>query len=259
MSGQDFLTDLRLGWVRAPRDPRNLRFAAFTTPDLPAPPKKVDWMSRVGTWPMHANDRVGCCEVVSCAHSVQAWTAYAGNETVVDTRDVVSAYSAITGYNPRTGQPDPGITSLNMLGYWRRAGVGGHRISAYVEVDVHDRNEVKSALNVAGALLIGADLPVSAGDQLGAGKQWSIVRGGRGRAGSWGGHAMHVGGYDSRGVIVSTWGRVQRMTWGFWDTYVVEAFAPISRDWFTTAGVTPGGLDLNALMGELQRITTSRP
>lgn len=246
---------LRTGHVFGPADPRTMRFASFANLRAIAAPARVDWMGKVRSWPMLANDRIGCCEVVTCAHSVQAWTAYAGRETVLTDVDVIRAYSNITGYNPSTGRPDPGITSLDMLNYWRRIGVGGHRILAYVQVDVHNRDEVKAALAAAGALLIGADLPLAAGDQLGAGKGWTLQRGPRGRVGSWGGHAMHVGGYDGRGVDLSTWARRQRATWAWWESYVMEAYAPISRDWLTVAGISPAGLDINALATELHRIT----
>lgn len=246
---------LHLGHVFGPPDPRTMRFARFADLRAIAAPPLADWMSRVKSWPMLANDRIGCCEVVTCAHTVQAWTAHAGRERALTEPEVLAAYSAITGYNPATGRPDPGITSLAMLNYWRRVGVGGHRITAYVEVDVTSRDEVKAALAVAGGLLIGADLPLSAGDQFREGRQWGMTRGARARLGSWGGHAMHAGGYDGRCVYVSTWGQVQRMTWAWWETYVAEAYAPISRDWFNAAGLTPTGLDLNALTTELQRIT----
>lgn len=255
VAAHDIHADLNLGWVKAPRDPRNLTFAQFTTPELPAPPPKVNWMSRVPGWPLYGNNRIGNCEVCACAHAVQAFTAYgAGREVIIPEPDVIAAYSAITGYNPATGQPDPGITSLDMLGHWRKNGVGGHRITAYVEVDVRDRDEVKSALSVGGALLVGADMPLSAGDQFKASRKWTVQRGTRGRAGSWGGHALHIGAYGGRGLTCTTWGTTQELTWGWWDRYVVEAFVPISTEWFNQAGQSPTGLDINALLADLQRI-----
>lgn len=251
------LSNLRLGRVPAPRDLRNLRLAAYIPPDLPPPPRRVDYLSRVAEWPMYRNDAIGDCEVCACAHAEQSLSLYgAGREVAVAEPDVVAAYSALTGYNPATGQPDPGIRSLDMLGYWRTTGIGGRKITAYVEVDVDNINQVKTALHLAGALLVGIDMPLSAGHQFVRHQTWTAARGPRAKAGSWGGHAVHCGQFDGRGITCTTWGRTQRMTWGFWNAYVAEAFAPISLDWLTAAGTTPTGLNLDALLADLHRITS---
>lgn len=247
---------LRLGRVPAPPDPRNLRFAAYTPPDLPAPPARVDRLRRVKTYPMYGNDRIGDCEVCGCAHAEQSLSLHgSGTEHMVADADVIAAYSAITGYNPATGEPDPGIRTLDMLNHWRRAGIGGRQITAYVEVNVHDLDEVKQAIYLGGALLVGIDMPLSAADQFQAGQTWKAVRGPRGRAGSWGGHAVHVGAYTTRGLKCTTWGTVQPITWAFWLAYVAEAFVPVSPSWFNASGKTPTGLDYDALLADLRRVT----
>ena len=249
--------DLHLGWVQAPSDPRNLRLAAYTTPDL-APPPSVNWLRRVRAWPLYRNDQIGDCEVCACAHAEQAFSAYGtGAVDVIAEQDVVNAYTALTGYNPATGQPDPGVTSLDMLGHWRTTGIGGRKITAYVEVNVRDRDEVEAALAVGGALLVGADMPLAAGPQFHNRKAWTPVTGPEGRPGSWGGHAIHVGAYGQYGLTCTTWGRTQRLSWRWWDTYVVEAFVPISPTWFNKAGASPTGLNLDALAADLHRITQS--
>lgn len=247
----------QLGRVSAPRDERNLRLAAYKLATLPPAPVAVDRLSRVKTWPMYRNDQVGCCEVAACAHLWQSWSTYgAGAEVTPAEADVLASYATLTGYDPATGQPDPGVTTLDMLGHWRTVGIGGKRITAYVEVDVHDRAEVRAAINLAGGLLVGADLPMRAYDQLAAGRPWT--RSGRGAAsapGSWGGHAIHIGQYDTRGLTCTTWGRTQRMSWTWFETYVAEAFAPLSPAWFNAAGVNPLGLDVSALLADLYSVT----
>ena len=45
-----------------------------------------------------------------------------------------------------------------------------------------------------------------------------------------------------------TWGRLQRMTWGFWDRYCDEAYCALSTD-FVERGRAPNGFDLEALQG----------
>jgi hypothetical protein len=246
----------KLGRQESVPDPRTLRLAAYAAPAMPAAPSAVDWLGRVKTWPLYRNDEIGDCEVVSCAHLVKGWTAYAGAEIEVAEADVITAYSQITGYDPRTGTPDPGIRSLDMLNHWRKNGVGGHRIAAYVEVDVRNLDEVRQAVHLFGGLLIGADMPLAAAAQTRRRETWKPVATSAGTPGSWGGHAMHLGAYGPRGLTVTTWGRTQRLTWGWWQRYVVEAYAIVSPDWLGAAsGRTPTGLALDVLLADLQRIT----
>ena len=51
-----------------------------------------------------------------------------------------------------------------------------------------------------------------------------------------------------------TWGRLQRMTWGFWDRYCEEAYCALSTD-FVEHGRAPNGFDLEALQAELALVT----
>ncbi len=248
----------KLGWQPGPEDPRTLRLSAYTTPELAPAPSTVDWMSKVKKWPMLGNDRMGNCVLVSCAHLVQGWTGHAaGTEILIPERDVVTAYSKITGFNPRTGANDRGTRSLDAMNYWRKNGIGGRRIAAFVKLDHRDRNELCTALHLFGGVFIAADLPTAADGQMRARKVWTPTRGSAGRRGSWGGHAMHMGGYDADGIVVSTWGRVQRATWSWWDTYGAEAWGVVSTDWLATeGGVSPLGFDLAAMQADLRRVTS---
>jgi hypothetical protein len=77
---------------------------------------------------------------------------------------------------------------------------------------------------------IGLALPISAQNQ----DVWAVPPGGsagEGSPGSWGGHAVPIVAYDSRGLTVITWGATKRMTWQFLDTYCDEAYALLSQDW----------------------------
>jgi hypothetical protein len=247
----------RLGWTPAPPDPRTLRLEAYTTADLPPAPKAASWMRRVGQWPMLGNDRIGDCVLVTCAHLVQGWTAYAGTEYRMPEPDVVGAYAAITGYNPATGAGDDGTRSLDALNFWRRTGIGGHQITAYVQVNPHDLDAVKAGMYLFGGLFVAVDMPRAAATQFRQRKTWTTVPGGDGVRGSWGGHAMHAGSYGTTGVTFSTWGRTQRASWHWWNTYVAETYAIVSPDWLDqAAGRSPTGFDLNGLLADLHRITT---
>lgn len=248
----------QLGWKPGPADPRTLHLSTYTTADLPPPPSRANWMKQVQAWPLYRNDRIGDCVPVACAHLVQGWTRNAsGAEYVIGDGDVVRAYSQISGYDPTTGANDNGCRSLDAMNYWRRNGIGGRQIAAYMKLDHLDLAEVRTAIYLFGGIYLAADLPLAADDQFGRRATWTVQRGEAGRRGSWGGHAMHCGAYGSRGVTVSTWGTTQSATWGWWNAYVAEAFAIVSTDWLDTiGGRSPLGFDLDAMLADLRRITS---
>lgn len=240
-----------LGRLPTKEDPRTLRLSAYLA-DEPAPPS-ANWLGKGVNWPLYRNDRVGCCTCVAAGHLVRTWTDAAGEPVEIAERDVIAAYSAVSGYDPRTGRNDNGAYLLDVLNHWRRTGVGGRTIAAYAKVNVRDLNEVKLAIARFGGLDIGIDLPRSAQSQLGS--SWRETRGAAGERGSWGGHAVQVAAYGGSGLTCTTWGREQRMTWGFWRAYVSEAYAVVSTDFLDTAGRSPTGFDLAGLLDDLRRVT----
>lgn len=249
---------LALGRKPAPPDPRTLQLSAYTTADLPPVPRSVDWLRRVKTWPLYRNDQIGCCTVVTCAHLTQGWTRYAGSELVTAEPDVLAAYASVSGWNPVTGEHDDGAVMRDVLNFWRKTGVGGRTVAAYVEVDVSNHEEVRYALHTFGGLAIGIDLPLSAARQLRERRTWMPVPGETGRRGSWGGHAVRAASYSPRYLTCTTWGQTQRMSWSFWNSYVVEAYAVLSFDWLEAElGRSPSGLCLQDLLADLQRITAN--
>lgn len=246
----------KLGWVQAPPDERTMRLTPYLAADFPAPPASANWLSKVRSWPLYGNDTIGDCEPVSCAHLTQAWTAYAGREVRIREADVIAAYSRISGYDPATGANDVGCTSLDTLNFWRGTGIGGRKITAYVQLDHTDLDQVRAAISTFGGIIVAALMPRAASEQTHQRKPWTPTTGPDGRRGSWGGHAIHVGAYGKKGLTCTTWGARQRMTWPWWTAYVAEAYAVVSPDWINPAtGLCPQGLNVDALMTDLQRIT----
>lgn len=259
----------QLGAQPSPDDPRNLMLANYLTPELTPAPASVDWTAKASKWRTLGNDKMGNCEVVTCANLVQTWTSANNAEVLLAEGDVVKAYTAITGYNPRTGRPDPGISSLAMLNYWRKNGLGptgGKRKAlAFVRLDHRDLNEVKTAVNLFGGLLTAFQLPRSASAQFSRRQVWTpqpMAAGGQ--RGSWGGHAVALPAYDGDGLTCITWGRRQHMTWGFWGAYAAEAWAVVSADWVgsveagtvpeSATRVNPLGFDMEKLRDDLANI-----
>ncbi len=245
----------RLGKLVARHDPRTLQLANYVKPELPPPPREADWTKKIKTWPMMANDRIGDCTCAAAGHLIQEWTANAsGDAKVVPTKAIIGAYAAISGYDPASGAHDNGANELDVLNYWRRRGIGGHVIDAYVALEPRNHAHVMESVYLFGGCYIGVALPLSAQRQ----RVWAVPPGGPTGAGapnSWGGHAVPVVAYDARGLTVVTWGALVRMTWGFWEAYCDEAYAILSKDWLAK-NKAPSGLDVAALQADLKAIGT---
>jgi len=229
------------------------------TSALPPPPAVVDRASKVSSWPMYGNDTIGDCTCATIGHEVQAWTAFAGNEVTLPESDIIKAYSAISGYNPVTGANDNGANVQDVLNYWRKTGVGGHKIGGFAQLSSLDNMTLaKQCLEIFGTVYLGINVPQSAMNQFNAGEPWSYI----GDQNIVGGHAIPVQRWETHvngEIEVVTWGQVQRMTRGFWWNYVEEAWVVFSPDWEEANGETPSGFDLEGLRTAFSAMTGTSP
>lgn len=223
-----------------------------------APPPAVDWYSGIADFPMYGNDSWGDCVEAEQGHHEQVFSFYGSHKLVtVPDQAVIDAYSEIAGFDPNAGPPgqnptDQGTLIQDAMSWWRKTGIGGHKIAAFAEVEVSDMTEVKTALAAFGPLSIGMNFPASAMDQFDSGQAWDVVR----HTTMEGGHCVALVGYDSHYLYVVTWGAVQKMTPAFWAKYVEEAWAPISQEWVdASTGLDPAGVDLVGLGEEFTSLT----
>lgn len=245
---------MKLGKQAPKIDSRTLMLADYITAALPAAPRAFSYADKVGaSWGMMHNDTLGDCTCAAAGHMIMAWTSCSkGKASRPTDAAILKAYSAVSGYNPKTGANDNGAVELDVLNYWRKTGVGGHVIGAFAATTLNNIDHVKAAVYLFGGCYIGISLPISAQNQ----DVWDLPAGGAtgdGAKGSWGGHAVCVVGYDEQGPSVITWGAVKKMTWAFWNTYCDESYAIISND-FLNNGKTPAGFDMAALQADLKAI-----
>lgn len=241
---------------RLPNDPSKprLKFKALLDGAIPSYPENRDWLSQVPNFPMYANDRIGDCVFAAAGHMIQVYTTYGQHSIVtLPENDIVGSYSAVTGYDPTTGANDNGTVMQSALDYWRKTGIGGHKILAFAEVDVHNKDELRTALDLFGVVYIGINFPNTAMQQFHNNQPWDVVQ----NATIEGGHAINAGYYDVSDNMwkVVTWGKVQPMTQNFWDHYVEEAWVVISSEWLDAQGSNPAGIDVNALNKAFSDIT----
>lgn len=246
--------DIEFHHGRLPNDPAKprLRVNRFLT-EAPTYPDAVDYLTRVENYPMYDNDKYGDCVWACAGHQIQATSTYGQGATqTLPLEDVLKGYADVTGFNPNDPGTDQGTVIQDALNYWRKTGIGGHKILAFAEVDVKNMAEVKSCLNMFGSLHLGIDFPQSAMDQFNNYQKWDYVDG----SPLEGGHAIHGGLYGGgTDWKVVTWGEIQEMTQSFWDHYVEEAWVVITPEWFNTQGQSPTGLDLYALGQEYAELT----
>jgi hypothetical protein len=248
---------LKLGKLAPRVDPRTLMFASYVTAALPAPPPALNLATKVkGSWGMMDNDQIGDCTCAAAGHLIMEWTASAQSKMVTPSdQQIVAAYSAITGYNPKTGANDNGAQEIDVLNYWRQTGIAGHKIQAFVGLEPSNHTHIMDGVWMFGGCYIGLALPKTAQGQTQNHQPWSVIStSGDGQPGSWGGHAVPVVAYDARSLTVVTWGALQTMTWGFWAAYCDEAYAILSPDYLEKKGgqiIAPSGFNLAQLQEDL--------
>jgi hypothetical protein len=233
-------------------DVRTLLFARYVTRSaLPQAPEALDLADRVGDWPMYGNDKIGDCTCAAAGHMIEAWTAEAGGQAVtVEEKAVIDAFEVVSSGS--------GAYSIDVLNYWRQTGIEDHRIGAFTKIPAFDPPVVRVASYIFGGVFVGLQLPQSAAAQIEAGQPWDWNGNfdGDNAPGSWGGpgrggHAVDLVAYDAGGVTVVTWGRLQKMTWSFWERYCDEAYGIVSQDYLTGEKVTPAGFDIETLKADL--------
>lgn len=267
---------VRLGKQTARKDKRTLQLSRYlidpatgkklTVAKLPNLKSSVKQSQLIqpGGWGVMGNNAYGNCTCAAAGHAEQIASAVVSNGKLVHTPsddEIMAAYWA-TGVPPTPGADDNGRVELDVLGYWRAHGIGGSRISAYASIKTTPvasfEKMTKYAIDLFGFAYIGLSLPRSAQTQ----KVWTVSRGPNSAAGSWGGHAVILVDYDSKGPTCVTWGQLVRLTWGFFHRYCDEAYVAITPEWLgqtgqvnPATGVTPDGINVTALMDDLHSIT----
>lgn len=241
---------MKLGKLPARPGAVKLKFSSYKTlPTYPTAEKAVDL-----SWDMLGNDKYGDCVWAGAGHETMSWNNEAGRTIKFTDKGVLSDYSKVTGFDPNDPNSDQGTDMQVAASYRKKTGVIDdfgvrHRVGAYVALTPGNVTEIKEAIYLFGAVGIGFQFPDYAMDEFNAGESWHLKTGGTIE----GGHYVPAVGYSSRYVYVVTWGKLQKMTWGFFKKYCDEAIAYLSEE-FLTAGKSKEGFDLSALQADLANI-----
>ncbi len=246
---------MKLGKHAPKQDARTFQLSAYLQHDeLPATPDDWNWGHKVGAdkWGMMCNRKVENCTCAAAGHFIMTWTSNTGKLFKPSDKAILKTYSALTGYDPKTGANNTGACAIDVLKHWRKNDIEGHKIFAFAEVDHRKHQLVKQTVFLFGGCYVGLGLPKSSVKQT----VWDVPPvgvNGEGAFNSWGGHAVLITGYNTEGLRAITWGKEKFMTWDFWDAYTDESFAVFSED-FIKNNQNPAGVNVNALKLDLEKL-----
>jgi hypothetical protein len=120
-------------------------------------------------------------------------------------------------------------------------------------VDLKNTTQIKQAIYLFGNVYLGLALPMTAADQIRAGKRWTVVStSGSGKPGSWGGHAINLAYYNSQTWGSLTWSQKQGMSRAFLKDYADEGYVVLTPEWINSATKkAPNGFDWPGLQQAL--------
>lgn len=222
----------------SPQNPKDLHIKDFlkAANQLPAAPDTNDYFNKVPDtdWAnsMFGNDQYGDCVFASSEHTNMIQSALSGKYVMGSTKVALSAYHAVTGFNPNDPNTDQGAVEVDALNWERKHSMSSAKVFAFARVDVKDQKLLRMCAYYFGVVWFGINLPITAQKQVG--KVWDVVDPklqGDSEPGSWGGHAVAGAAYDPNSITVMTWTTKQPMTNAFIQAYADEAWVRLSSLW----------------------------
>lgn len=212
-----------------------------------------------GEWHILGNDKVGDCVFAGAAHEHMLWTMEGGApRSRFTTKDVLSDYSAVTGYVPGRDETDQGTDMQEAASYRRKTGVldatgKRHKIDAYMALEIGNADQLFLASWIFGAAGVGFQVPASAEGQFQRREPWHVVP----RDRIVGGHYVPaVGRSESGNVVVITWGAAQEMSLEFLTAYNDESVVYLSEEFLRGSDkLSPEGFNLELLGKYLKGIS----
>jgi len=223
----------------------------YATAPLPAPALTVTPPAL--SYPVACNDVLGDCTIADVVHSTQVWSVmthepwkYCGDPTVK------------AEYLKHTGGQDTGLVISQLLATWQSQGLGqlARPIDAYAPVHYVNLTEVKQTVEWFGTCRLGVNLPQSAMNQTNANQPWDLT-GTVADTQILGGHDVPIIGYDATYFYVVTWGRIQPVTYRWFQaaTYVEEAWAIVPSN-FEACGGDGRGLNVKLLVSDIGQLNS---
>jgi len=249
---------MKLGRLPAKFDKRVPEFSRYLKSALPPAPPSTKWREAVSEWGLMGNDTLGNCTAASKIHDLQLWTSNASKEATLTAADAIKFYSQTTGYIEGDPSTDQGGIMLDVLNWWLKNDLAGHKIDAYATLDFNNRANIRDAVWLLGLADIGVNLPITAQTQ----EDWVLTPDGLkgdGEPASWGRHDCTIVDYDENWCYIATWGIIKRASWEWVHSYCEEAYAILSKEWLKSTGNTPSGFDYESLVQDMAVLGDTSP
>lgn len=247
-----------LGLTHIETPPHVPRMGAILPGARPKPPPLCNWHAAVPAWPMLANDRLGTCVPAGVLHGIQARMANAwGSSWAPTDAEAEALYAAWADWDATRPETDIGTDVPTAMAAYASHGIDlglqAPDVAAHVSVYHRDLDDVRRAIAWFGGIGLSLDLPKAA-QRPGV---WDAPAGpltGDAAPGSWGAHYVFCGRYAPGLFWLVTWGAEQLATDAFLRAYLLGADAALSRDWLRTTGISPPGLDFDALRARVPEV-----
>jgi hypothetical protein len=247
--------DMKYG-RRSPKRSPSLRLASILKTTLPDHPLSEDYLSNLSKWQLLGNDQYGNCAAVGWANLRRFISAMLGEkENYPALDDVLKLYKT---QNPNFPVDDNGMDMQSLLEYLNKnGGPDGVKLVAFASVDTSNLDEIKAAIHIFGALLLGVEVQSGNQQDFAEGKVWDYHP----KQSIEGGHCVLSGGFlgkPNSDIRFITWGSETGMTDDFWNNLVNcpsgEAWVCI---WPENLGTKQfvDGIDMNALASYYKNIT----
>lgn len=246
----NILNKLQLGRLPSIRDSRNLKLKSYLPIELPKIPEDVEWQLEKESWGVMGNDVLGNCVICTAAHILDCAQINESHDfNNIPDRDVINLSYKLRATN--------GYTILERLKYWRKTGMFGSKIEAYVSINLQNHQLLQTAIFLFGHADIGIWMPVAWEQHP---QYWDTGKGEEYRPGSWGGHSVCLVGYkpDEKFTTIYyaiSWGQVIEITRDALNQYMDEAWVSILPDWAAFDAVSPSGFDMKTLRQDLELIS----
>ena len=260
---------------KKPARPEAIKFAlaSYVNLELPKPPASFRHRDPP-EWNDFGNSQYGNCVLAGAANETSLWEHEGGKPTPpFTTSDVVSDYSAVTGFDPaRADETDQGSDMGEVAEYRRATGIVDslgqrHKIDAYARVKLKSMQHLRAAIWILGGVGLGFIFPDYAMKQFKAGVPWSVrsgwsfpkwvpefISGDEGPAG----HYVPAVGIAANGnIICVSWGREQEMAPEFYLKYADEVVAYLDIDRLKER-ISPEGFDEKRLRRDMVAVASGR-
>jgi hypothetical protein len=252
---------LKYGKTAARPDAVKLKFSeVFNEAVLPVPPMSFghEQLMPGGAWYMLGNNQWGDCVWAGAAHEHMLWSMEGGLvRDQFTTKDVLSDYSAVTGFDPNNPDSDQGTDIQVAAAYRQNTGIIDtnnvrHKIDAYAALRVGDVNQLAVAAYIFGAVGVGVKCPTAMQGQFSNNQPWSVVAGDTIE----GGHYVPVIGRNSVGnFLCVTWGRLQAIEPSWVQLYNDESIVYLDLEFINNnTKLTPESYNLDTLTQYLKEV-----